>query len=115
MASNLVPEYIYRVETFSGKSIRFMANRVSEEFVIENENGLHARPSASFVKKANEFQSHIQVVNENGEIADGKSIMGLMCLAAGPGAKVTVSAEGDDAEEAVFALGSLFKNKFGES
>jgi len=91
-----------------------MANRVSNEFIVENENGLHARPSASFVKKANEFQSYIKVVNENGEIADGKSILGLMCLVAGPGSKLVVSAEGDDAEEAVFALGTLFKNKFGE-
>ncbi len=99
---------------YRDKSTKFMALRVIEEFIIENENGLHARPSASFVKKSSEFQSCIRVMNENGEIADGKSIMGLMCLAAGPGSKLTISAEGDDAKEAIYALGTLFKNKFGE-
>lgn len=92
-----------------------MATKVTQEFTVENENGFHARPSASFVKKANEFQSHIEVVSEDGGIADGKSIVGLMCLAAGPGTKLVVTAVGNDADEAIYALGTLFKNKFGES
>lgn len=89
--------------------------KVIREFTVENENGLHARPSASLVKKASEFQSHIQMINEEGEIVDGKSIMGVLCLCAGQGKKIQVVAEGEDATEAVYALGALFKNKFGES
>jgi phosphocarrier protein HPr len=91
-----------------------MATKVTQEFTVENENGFHARPTASFVKKANEFQSHIEVVNEDGQIADGKSIMGLLCLAAGPGAKLKITAEGKDANEAIYAFQTLFKTKFGE-
>jgi phosphocarrier protein HPr len=89
--------------------------RVTEEFVIENENGLHARPSASFVKQASMFESHIEVINEEGEVVNGKSIMGLMCLAAGPGTKLKVMADGKDAKQAIYALKNLFKTKFGET
>lgn len=92
-----------------------MKNKVTQTFVVENENGLHARPSSSFVKKATGFQSQIRVEKESGEIADGKSVLGLMCLGAGKGSVLTVTAEGDDAHEAIYALSSLFKNKFGES
>lgn len=88
--------------------------RVIKEFTIENEHGLHARPSASFVKKANEFQSHIEVITVNGDIVNGKSILGLMCLSACKGTKLKIQAVGDDAKEAVYALGNLFKTKFGE-
>lgn len=87
---------------------------VTRQFTVENELGLHARPSASFVKKANEFQSQITVENESGESVNGKSIIGLMCLSANKGSRLTISAKGKDAEQAVFALGCLFKNKFGE-
>lgn len=91
-----------------------MVNKVTQEFLVENKNGLHARPSASFVKKANEFQSCIRVMNKNGEVVDGKSIIGLLLLEADFGSKIVVTAEGKDAEKAIYALGILFKNKFGE-
>lgn len=91
-----------------------MMTKVTKEFIVRNENGLHARPSASFVKKANEFQSHIEVTNENGETVDGKSIIGLLCLSASVGSKLKVTAEGQDAEKAIYAIETLFKNKFGE-
>lgn len=93
-----------------------MNTKVTKEFIIENEHGLHARPSASFVKKANEYQSRIEIAldNEN-KIINGKSIMELMCLSAEKGTKLTVTAEGVDAEDAIYALSSLFENKFGES
>jgi phosphotransferase system HPr (HPr) family protein len=90
-------------------------NKVTQEFIVENENGLHARPSSSFVKKANEFQSHIEVATEDGERVDGKSILGLMLLGASKGTKLTITAEGNDAREAIYAVGSLFKDKFGEN
>jgi phosphocarrier protein HPr len=87
---------------------------VTKEFTVENELGLHARPSASFVRIANEFKAHIEVTNEAGDSVNGKSILGLMCLSANKGTRLTVSAKGSDAEDAVFALGKLFKDKFGE-
>lgn len=89
-------------------------NKVTKEFIVENENGLHARPSSSLVKKASEFQSHIEIATEDGEVIDGKSILGLLILGATKGTKLKITAEGNDAVEAIYALGSLFKNKFGE-
>lgn len=88
--------------------------KVIKEFTVDNEHGLHARPSASFVKKANEFKSHIEVITVDGEVVNGKSIIGLMCLSAGKGTKLKVRATGEDAKDAVYALGNLFKMKFGE-
>jgi phosphocarrier protein HPr len=90
-------------------------NKVTQEFIVENELGLHARPSSSVVRKANEFQSHIEIATENGEVVDGKSIFGLMLLGAGKGTKLKITAEGNDAKEAIYALGNLFKEKFGET
>ena len=91
-------------------------NKVTKLFIIENENGLHARPSASFVRKATEFQSQIEVYKEGcDEHVNGKSVLGLITLSASKGTKLWVSAEGADAEEAIFALEYLFNNKFGES
>lgn len=89
-------------------------NKVTQMFTVENELGLHARPSASIIKKASEFQSHIEIVTEDGEVVDGKSILGIMLLGAEKGTELKITAEGNDAEEAIYALGSLFKNKFGE-
>lgn len=90
-------------------------NTVTQEFIVENELGLHARPSSSLVKKANGFQSQISIATEDGEVIDGKSILGLMLLGAGKGTKLKITAEGDDATEAIYALGGLFKDKFGEN
>ena len=65
----------------------------SREMVVQNQLGLHARPAAMFVKMATRFKSEILVVKEGEEI-NGKSIMGLMMLAAGPGTTLTVTAVG---------------------
>jgi len=81
--------------------------------VIINEAGLHARPAALFVKTANLFRSEIWVEKGDEEV-NGKSIMGLMMLAAESGATLRISAEGDDAEEALVALGGLLERGFGE-
>jgi phosphocarrier protein len=75
---------------------------------------LHARPSALFVKTANRFKCNIFVEKE-GETINGKSIMGLMMLAAGKGTKLKIVAEGADAESAVSALEEIFRNKFNEA
>jgi len=80
---------------------------------IENTLGLHARPAALFVQLANKFQSEIFVEKKEQRV-NGKSIMGIMTLAAGKGQKITITANGNDAEEAVKALEKLLKDKFGE-
>jgi len=81
--------------------------------VIKNTLGLHARPAALFVQLANKFQSEIFVEKKEQKV-NGKSIMGIMTLAAGKGQKITITANGNDAEEAVNALEKLLKDKFGE-
>lgn len=83
------------------------------ELTITNRLGLHARPAALFVQLANKFTSDITVERGN-EKVDGKSIMGVMMLAAGKGLKITVTARGVDAEEALSALEELVHGKFGE-
>ena len=86
---------------------------VRKDFTILNKLGIHARPAAQFVKTSNRFQADVRV-EKDGEEVDGKSIMGLMMLAAGHGSVITVSAEGVDAREAVAALEDLITRKFEE-
>jgi phosphocarrier protein HPr len=86
---------------------------MKKDFTIANKLGIHARPAAMFVKTANRFSSEIFVEKE-GERVNGKSIMGLMMLAAGPGSKLTVHAEGQDASQALAAIETLIKGKFDE-
>ena len=80
---------------------------------IRNKYGLHARPAAEFVKTASRFQAEIWVRKQELEV-NGKSIMGMMMLAAGPGSKIQVHAKGDDAAAAVHELEALLKRKFDE-
>ena len=80
---------------------------------MTNKLGIHARPAAMFVKVANQFSADV-VVEKDGERVNGKSIMGLMMLAAGPNSSVTVEALGDDAEKALEDLGELFTRNFDE-
>ena len=89
------------------------ARTASREVTVINKLGVHARPAALFVKIANKFASDI-TVEKDGEQVNGKSIMGLMMLAAGQGAKLTIIAEGSDAETAVRELEALFHRKFDE-
>jgi phosphocarrier protein len=81
---------------------------------IANKNGLHARPAAELVKTASRFQSEITMVRDDLEV-NGKSIMGVMMLAAECGAELLVRADGPDAEQAVTAIADLVERKFGES
>jgi phosphocarrier protein len=83
----------------------------TQEFTICNKLGMHARPAAQFVKRASKYTSSIWVEKDDEQV-NGKSIMGLMMLAAGHGAKLIVTAEGTDAEEAVKELGTLIQNGF---
>jgi phosphocarrier protein HPr len=83
------------------------------ELVVINKLGIHARPAALFVKLANRFNSNI-FVEKGGEQVNGKSIMGLMMLAAGPGSKLMISCEGDDCHQALDEIEALIKRKFDE-
>ena len=80
---------------------------------ILNKNGLHARPAAEIVKIAARFSSEITIARDGLEV-NGKSIMGVMMLAAECGASVVLKADGADAEQAVDAIAALIANKFGE-
>lgn len=87
--------------------------KATKEMTVANKLGIHARPAAMFVKVANRFNCDI-LVEKDGETVNGKSIMGLMMLAAGPGSKILVEAAGKDATQALMELESLVKRKFDE-
>ena len=86
---------------------------VTRELTIINKLGVHARPAALFVKTANRYECEISV-EKDGEKVNGKSIMGLMMLAAGPGSKLTIHASGTDASQALVEIEALVKRKFDE-
>jgi phosphocarrier protein len=86
---------------------------IEAEFTIKNRLGLHARPAAMFVQTAAKFRSEIKVSKGDVEV-NGKSVMGLMMLAAECGSRVRVVAEGADEKKAVDELGRLFEKKFDE-
>ncbi len=86
---------------------------MTKDFTVSNKLGMHARPAAMFVKTANRFQCDI-FVEKDGEKVNGKSIMGLMMLAAGPGSTLTVHAEGQDASQALAELEVLLQRRFDE-
>ena len=85
----------------------------TQEFTITNKLGIHARPAAQFVKTANKYDAEI-TVEKDGEEIDGKSIMGLMMLAAGHGSVLIITTDGPDAEVALEAIGGLIGRNFEE-
>ncbi|MDQ3444715.1 MAG: HPr family phosphocarrier protein [Pseudomonadota bacterium] len=87
---------------------------ISKDFKINNLLGLHARPSAQLTQVAGRYESEVFIA-KNGRRVNAKSIMGVMMLAAGPGATVTVDAEGVDEQQAVDAIGGLIESGFGEA
>ena len=87
---------------------------VERSVQILNKNGLHARPAAEIVKAAARFKSDITITRDDIEV-NGKSIMGVMMLAAECGSTILLRATGPDATEAVAAIESLVHGKFGES
>ena len=86
---------------------------LKREVVVINKQGIHARPAALFVKTAGKFGCDIGV-EKDGENVNGKSIIGLLMLAAGQGTKLTLIADGQDAEKALADLAKLFDDKFNE-
>ena len=87
---------------------------LTREFTITNKLGLHARPAAMFVKVSSAHKAEIWVEKDDEQV-NGKSIMGLMMLAAGYGSKLTVTAEGQDAEQAMAQIAALIESGFSEN
>ena len=83
------------------------------DVTIVNKNGLHARPAAEIVKIASKFRSEITISRDDVEV-NGKSIMGVMMLAAEHGATIKLKAQGPDAEDAIRAIAEVVAKKFGE-
>lgn len=88
-------------------------SKSAKELTIINRLGLHARPSAMFVKTASRFKCEVWV-EKDGERVNGKSIMGLMMLAAGQGSKLLVSCEGSDGDKALAEIEEIIRRKFDE-
>jgi phosphocarrier protein HPr len=86
---------------------------ITRELVVSNKVGIHARPAAMFVKIASRYACDI-FLEKDGEKINGKSIMGLLMLAAGPGSKLTLQVSGKDAAMAVAEIEDLFQRKFDE-
>jgi phosphocarrier protein len=82
---------------------------IKKEIIVKNKTGLHARPAALFVQIANKYESDITIIKDDQEV-NGKSIMGILMLAAEKGSRVTIVAEGDDAETAVAELEQILLN-----
>ena len=87
--------------------------RHARTFTIVNTLGLHARAAAQLVQTANRYRSDVHVEKDGTEV-NGKSIMGVLTLAAAKGTTITVSCEGEDAEVAMAALAKVIENGFGE-
>jgi phosphocarrier protein len=85
-----------------------------KELLVQNKMGIHARPAAMIVRVTNRFKAEV-FVEKDEEQVNGKSIMGLMMLAAGKGSKVRFLATGDDAEQMLTELEGLFARKFDEA
>lgn len=87
--------------------------KLSAEYRLINRLGLHARAAAQLVQTANRFKADVIVIKDNEEV-NGKSIMGLLMLAAPVGSQLRVTVSGEDAEEAMQAIGALIHDGFGE-
>jgi phosphocarrier protein len=86
---------------------------ISRNIEIVNKLGLHARAAAQLVQLASSFSSHIEIEKDDRRV-NGKSIMGVMMLAAGKGSKITLYADGEDEQESIDRLEELINNRFNE-
>jgi phosphocarrier protein HPr len=89
-------------------------SKVVKKLEIKNKLGLHARAAALLVQTVNKFDAQVSF-SKDGQTADGRSIMGVLTLAATQGSKIQVEANGDEAERAVRAIEKLIDNKFNEN
>ena len=86
---------------------------ITKKVVVKNKDGLHARPATLFVKVASKYQSEV-TLSKNGREVNGKSIMGVMMLAAAKGSELILKVDGPDEEKALQSLVELFEKKFEE-
>ena len=86
---------------------------IEKKVKVKNKLGIHARPAAMLVRTASRFRSDIWLI-KNGQMVNGKSIMSVMSLAAEPGSEITIRAEGEDEQQAVEKIVTLFENKVEE-
>lgn len=91
-----------------------MRAKVVKRLEIKNRLGLHARAAALLVQTVNRFSAEVKI-SKDGQVVDGRSIMGVLTLGAPKGSVIRVEAKGGDAEKAVHAIEKLIDNKFGES
>jgi len=87
---------------------------IERKVIVLNKMGLHARPSSKFVQRAAAFKSNVHIRRDN-QVVNGKSIMGVMMLAAAQGTELTLTANGADEELMLAALAELFEKKFDET
>jgi phosphocarrier protein HPr len=90
-----------------------MSDYAEQRFTIINELGMHARAATRFVQVANRFRADVDV-EKDGQVVNGKSIMGVLMLVASQGTVITVRAKGEDASAAIAHLAELINSKFGE-
>jgi phosphocarrier protein len=88
--------------------------KIIKKLEIQNRLGLHARAAALFVQTVNKFSSQVTVTND-GQIADGRSIMGMLTLGASQGSKIQVEVTGEDADKALRAIEKLLDGRFNEN
>jgi len=86
---------------------------VRERFEIVNKLGMHARAATKLVQMASRYRSDVKI-EKDGHVANAKSVMGVLLLCGHQGSTITVSASGDDADDAIRAIGSLIADRFGE-
>ena len=99
---------------FYSASVKNNMGTISRQLDIVNKLGLHARAAAKFVNVASAYSSHVEI-EKNGHRVNGKSIMGVMMLAAGKGSTIIIHVEGDDAETCAEKLDELITNRFDEN
>jgi phosphocarrier protein HPr len=90
-----------------------MADEIVKEVTVRNKMGLHARPAAMIVQTANKFPCEVQL-EKDGQNVNGKSIMGVLMLAAAQGSNLVVRTEGEQAQQAADAIAALFEKGFNE-
>jgi len=100
-------------ERFRFSASTSIQTKAASSQVIQNRLGMHARPASMFVRVANKYRADIWV-QKDGQRVNGKSILGLMTLAAGQGARIVISAQGADAGKAVQELEKLVQGRFDE-
>jgi phosphocarrier protein HPr len=88
--------------------------KITKKLAVQNKLGIHARAAALFVQTVNKFSSQVTIVND-GQTADGRSIMGILTLGATQGSKIQVEVVGEDAEKALRAIEKLLDNRFNEN